>query len=308
MTTVFGLDVLSSQPLAFLEGARAAPTGRELELALLAGDEELAWSTEAELVSDQRCPDGGVNFQIEAATGAGFRIWGPRYGATVISGDGQRIRGIPGSEGLSAWQRLLVAQVLPFAAVIQGLEVLHASAIAVGSAAIALSGPSGSGKTSLALELCRRGARFLADDVLAIEREGKDLIGHPGAPIVGIDAVEAKRLALLGHSPLRELASDAREQVSRAPSAAQPTPLRAFFLLERRPDGPGRPRFEAAADARALLSSTFNLVLTTPGRLERLLDVSARLAACRVERILYGPAVSVAELGEAVEERIGARA
>jgi hypothetical protein len=81
--------------------------------------------------------------------------------------------------------------------------------------------------------------------------------------------------------------------------------LRTLFFLDRRPEGPSRPDFEAAADAQALLSSTFNLVLTGPQRLERLLDACALLAGCRVERIACGPAVGVVELGDAVEGRIG---
>lgn len=306
MATVFGLDVQTDRPMSFLEGARAGPTGRGLELSLLEAPEAVSWPAGAELISDQRKPDGTVNFQIELDPEAGFRIWGPDYGLSVLRGDGGRLLGASGGGGENAWQRLLVAQTLPFAAVLQDLEVLHASAVATPRGAVALSGRSGSGKTSLALELCRRGAGFLADDVLALERVDGELVGHPGAPVVGIDNPEAERLSAAEEvGRTKVLAVDAREQVARAPALAPPTPLRTLFFLDRRPDGPTRPRFEAAADAQALLSSTFNLVLSGPQRLERLLDTCALLAACRVERVECGPAVGVAELGDAVEERIG---
>jgi hypothetical protein len=305
--TVFGLDVRSGRPLSFLDGATAAPTGRGLELSLLETPKAVCWPATAELISDQRQPDGAVNFQIEADAEVGFRIGGPEYGVSVLSGDGEILRGAVGRGGEDAWQRLLIAQVLPFAAVLQGLEVLHASAVATARGAVALSGHSGSGKTSLALELCRRGADFLADDVLALERLDGELVGHPGAPVAGIDRAEAERLSTVESSGGPQvLAVDSREQVARVAASASPTPLRTLFFLDRRPDGPARPRFEAAADAQALLSSTFNLVLTGPRRLERLLDACAFIAACRVERIACGPAVGVAELGDAVEARIGA--
>jgi hypothetical protein len=304
--TVFGLDVQAAKPLSFLEGATAKPTGRGLELSLLEAREAVGWPTTAELISDQRQPDGTVNFQIESHPEAGFRIAGPEYGVSVLSGDGGRLLGAVGSEGENAWQRLLIAQVLPFAAVLQGLEVLHASAVVGGGGVVALSGHSGSGKTSLALELCRRGAGFLADDVLALERLDGELVGHPGAPVAGIDRAEAERMGAAGDLGTPDvLAADSREQVARAPAPASPGPLRTLFFLDRRPGGPSRPHFEAAADAQALLSSTFNLVLTGPQRLERLLDACALLADCRVERIVCGPAVGVVELGDAVEERIG---
>ncbi len=306
MPTVFGLDVQSNRPLSFLAAARAQPTGRGLEVSLSDAGERIEWPADVELISDQRRPGGSVNFQIEADAEAGFRIWGPEYGVSVISGDGKRLLGAVGDGGDEGWQRLLVAQALPFAAVLQGLEVMHASAVTTGRGAIGLSGHSGSGKTSLALELCRRGAGFLADDVLALERVGEELVGHPGAPVAGIDRDEAERLGEVEGAARPEiLAVNSREQVARAMTSAAPTPLRALFLLDRRPDGPAQPHFEAAVDAQVLLSSTFNLVLTGARRLERLLDACALLAGCRVERISCGPAVGVAELGEALEGRIG---
>jgi hypothetical protein len=306
MPTVFGLDVRSDRPFSFLEPAVATPTGRGLELSLLEAPEAIGWPAAAELVSDQRKPDGSVNFQIESSAETGFRIWGPEYGVSVISADGTRLLGAVGEGREEAWQRLLVAQALPFAAVLQGLVVVLASAAATAQGAVALSGHSGSGKTSLARELCRRGSGFLADDVLALERVDGQLVGHPGAPVAGIDQAEAERLSTVeGAVGPEVLAADRREQVSRVAPSASPQPLRALFFLDRRSGGPARPCFEAAADAQALLSATFNLVLTGAKRLERLLDACALLASCRVERISCGPAVGVAELGDAIEARIG---
>jgi hypothetical protein len=304
-TTVFGLDVRADRSLPFLEGSGASPTGRRLDVTVAAGVDALGWPAEAELISDQRHPDGAVSFQIESNPAAGYRIGGPRYGASVLSADGARLRSAPG-EGEQEWQRMLIAQVLPFASVLQGLEALHASAVVVDGMAVALTGPSGSGKTSLAVALCREGAEFLADDVLAIELAGEELTAHPGAPVAGLDRGEAERLRRERVGvPGPVLGSNRREELTRIELSAEPAPLRALFFLERRPDGPAEPHFEPAADAQMLLSATFNLVLASPARLRRLLEISALTARGRVERILAGPAVDATELAMAIARRIG---
>jgi hypothetical protein len=306
--TVFGLDLRADRTLSFLEGAGAKRAGRPIEVSLQQSDAGPGpqWPAGAELISDQRLPGGEVNFQIERHPQAGYRIWGPAYGTSVISADGRWLRGKHDGAASAAWQRLLIAQALPFAAVLQGLEVLHASAVAVDGEAVAFAGPSGSGKTSLALDLCRRGGRFLSDDVLALE-SGEELVVHPGAPAAGVDRAEAQRLRAVGVSGGETLAEDERETVERIRLSAEPAPLRAVFLLERRRDGPAVPRFEPVGEAPALLASTFNLVLREPARLSMLLDVCARVAARGVERIIAGPRIDATELGAAVAERIGAR-
>lgn len=305
--TAFGLDLRSDRPLSFLEGSAVEPTGRALSLRV--GDDAgaLQWPAAAELISDQRQADGEVVFQIEAGGEEGFRIWGPRYGESVIAADGSSLRGAPGADGIGPWQRLLVAQCLPFAAVLQGLDVLHASGVVLASGAVAFVGPSGSGKTSVATALWRGGCGFLADDVLAVERRGEDLLCHPGAPVAAVDRREAERLAAAGRLGGEKLERNERERVVRMPLSPVPAPLHALFLLDRRLDGPPAPRFERLDDAQVLLGSTFNLVLSSPQRLERLLDACAIAARQRVERIVVATEVGAEELAAAVEARVEGR-
>ena len=304
VATVFGLDVGSETPLPFLADAGPTPTGRPLRISY--AEREPDWPAETQLICDERDAEGGVIFQIEAAE-AGYRIHGPAYGPSVLSADGTRVVGAPGEEGFAGWQRLLVAQVLPFAAVLQGLEVLHAGAVVCDGGAVALAGPSGSGKTSLALALQRRGAGLLADDVVAVERVGDELLAHPGAPIAGIDLAEAERLGEQGESGhAGVLAVNARERVARAALVPGPVPLRALFLLDRRLDGLPEPRCEPEEDPRQLLASTFNLLLASPERLAGLLDVCARLAARRVERVSFGPDTDPDQLAAALWARLAA--
>jgi len=305
---VFGLDVWADIPLPFLQGASTRATGRRLDVSGQVGDTEaLGWPKGAEPISDEIEPDGTVSFRIEAHPEAGYLLWGPSYGAHLLSADGRRLACAPGDAGEDAWQRLLIAQVLPFAAVLHGLEVFHASAVVIDEQAVAFVGPSRSGKTSLALELCRLGASFLADDVLALESDGGALVGHPGSPVAGLDHAEAERVQ--DDSATEEiLGVNARERLVRMRAAAGPAPLAAVFFLDRRPDGPAQPRFEPIADAQMLLGATFNFVLATPQRLRGLLDVCALVAQRRVERVLIGPSVDASRLGVAVRRRLGVSA
>jgi hypothetical protein len=302
--TAFGLDIDADRPLPFLGDGGGATSGRELRLRLAPGSAP-DWPS-GELICDERRRDGGVEFQIEACGGAGYRIHGPRYGASEVAADGQEAWGRPGDGGMVAWQRLLVAQSLPFVAVLRGLEAFHASAVVLGSEAVALTGPSGSGKTSLALALQRRGAEPLADDVLAVELVGGELIAHPGAAVTGVDRAEVERLRELGEWGVDEvLAENEREVlVRRAPSPA-PVRLGSLFLLDRRPDGPATPRFEPAVDAKLLLASTFNLLLASPARLTGQLEICAELARRRVERLSFGPGTDAQELTERILSRVG---
>jgi hypothetical protein len=305
--TVFGLDVHATHELRLLSDASAAPTGRALKLTVAAEQDAACWPAGAELVCDQREHDGSVSFCIEFDARVGYLIAGPAYGRHILAGDGRRVTCMPGALAAETWQRLLIAQVLPFAALIHGLEVLHASAVVTELGAVVLSGPSRAGKTTLALELCRRGARFLTDDVLALECAEGELLGHPGAPLAGVAHAEARRLAELG-APLEAtvLGVNARERLLRMHAASAPAPLAALFFLERDAGESGPPRFEAVSDPRMLLASTFNTVLRTPARLRALLELCALVASRRVERIWIGRDACVEQVAEAIEHRIGA--
>jgi hypothetical protein len=333
--TVFGLDVRADCPISFLEGARAAPTGRTLELSVAEAPASADWpagsadwpagsaerpagsaerpagSAEIDLLCDQRNAGGAMGFQIEAHPLAGYRIWGPAHGTHLLSSDGRRLTSFPSDTDMG-WQRLLVAQALPFAAALHGLEVFHAGAVLLEGAAIAFAGPCGSGKSSTVGELCREGADFMTDDAIALERSGAELLAHPGTPLASLDRNAARAREeppgqeQEGYSPQEVVAGDARELMVRMPGAAQTAPLRALFFLDPRRDGPSRPRFEPSGDPRALLTATFNFVLGSPDRLQRLLDVCALLAGRRVERIVFGRGADPSVLAAAVRERLGA--
>lgn len=114
----------------------------------------------------------------------------------------------------------------------RGHSALHASAIAIDGAAIAIAGHSGAGKSTTARALVQRGYRFLTDDQLIVESAtGLAHAGYPSTKLWGEAA------ALLGQQ-LGD-ASRVRPGVDkfhlRAPDefAAESLPLRAIFVLVR---------------------------------------------------------------------------
>jgi hypothetical protein len=303
-TTAFGLDIETASALAFLEGSSALPSGRTLALGVKRDEGMSArWpTTGTSLICDEVRPDGEINFRIESHPDAGWLIHGPEYGAHLLSVDGRRLSCFPEGRPDGAWQRLLVAQVLPFAALLHGLEVFHASAVVYDGRAVALLGPSRSGKTSLALALGDRGARFLADDVVAVEARDGKLFANPGSPIAGVARERADDRG--EEQGDRVVAVNERERMVRMQNAAEAVPLSSLFFIDRRADAAATPRFEPTADAQMLLAATFNFVLATPERLQRLLEVCALAARLRVELVSTGPATGIPELADAIQQRL----
>lgn len=123
---------------------------------------------------------GVSGLSIRSHPSGGWRISVPDFGVHVLSADGQRLETLPPPGRGWRWQRLLFAQVLPLACVLQGVEVLHASAVAVDGGVIALVGGSGQGKSTVAAALIARGAAFVTDDALAVEPTAEVIMAHPG--------------------------------------------------------------------------------------------------------------------------------
>jgi hypothetical protein len=285
-TTAFGLDVYASPAPSVLAGALAWPTSRWLELRL---DHHVppadGWPADAQRVGVQRDEHGCERFTVAAHERAGYRLAGDGYGQHLLSRDGLRLRCAPRGAHDHDWQRFLIAQVLPFAAAVRGLEVLHAGGVVIGGRALLLLGGSGAGKTTLALALTRLGAGFLADDAVALERSGERLLAHPGTPVAAVGRGQAERLMKI-------------------PTVPAPAPLGAVLCLERTADGPDVPCFEPLGDGAPLLASTFNLMLRDGERMGSLLEVCALAGKERVERVTAGPDVDPEMLAGAVMERM----
>jgi hypothetical protein len=71
---------------------------------------------------------------------------------------------------------LQLRRVAPFAAALQGRVTLHAAALRLGGAAVALIGGSGAGKSTLATCLGRQGHAVIADDLLPCRRHAGQIV------------------------------------------------------------------------------------------------------------------------------------
>jgi hypothetical protein len=269
----------------------------------------------AERVRELRDGDALV-LAVDHAPPAGYLLDAPGFARVLVAGDGSELLCDP-EPGSEEWTTPLLAQALPLAATLQGLEVLHASGVRMGDGPLAgraalFSGPQGAGKSSLAAALVRRGATLLSDDTVAIEQCEGALLAHGGPALLQLREQERERLsdqerAALGPETRalgRHRFAAAGACASAGPASAAPVPFGALLLLERATDGPLFERLRAV-DPFALLACTFNLSVRSAERLTRHLDLAVALAATqRIYRVRVQPGVDATQLADALLERL----
>jgi hypothetical protein len=252
-------------------------------------------------IGECRAPGGRRSTHVQAHPDRGYLLSATGFGAYHITSCGERVQCAPTSVAVWRWQRYLIGQVLPFVSTLRGLEPLHASAVAIDGAAVAIVGPSGGGKSSLAAELASHGAPIVADDVLALEAGDEGLVAHPGTGLLSlrwatIHRMGRARVAQLG----RRVGANAEAVRLSVPRQEAPLPLAVLYRLEaasklREVQLVSTP----APDPRTLLGSTFNLAVRTPTRLAKQLDVCARLArTVRIVTVRIPPEADHAQVAE----------
>ncbi len=121
---------------------------------------------------------------IEAHEQGGHRFTGVGYGLFVVPPGAREVRYAPIGP---RWVRYLYGQVLPLVAGLHGRELLHAGGIVTERGAVAICAPSGTGKTTLVRACVDAGARFLADDVVALAMDdARRVTAHPGPALAAI--------------------------------------------------------------------------------------------------------------------------
>ena len=117
--------------------------------------------------------------------GDGYLLRFPGHADFTIDASGQSVRAsaVPGTDEATL-QHLFDNQVLPLALSRQRLLVLHASAVQVGSSAVAFLGSSGAGKSTLAASFAASGNPFLTDDALRVELRGTAVEAMPAHPSI----------------------------------------------------------------------------------------------------------------------------
>jgi hypothetical protein len=224
---------------------------------------------------------------VEGHPHAGYRVAAPGYGTHVVSARGTEIMSSPAAVASWRWQRLLFAQVLPLAATLQGLELLHASAVAKDGGAFAFVAASGTGKSSVAAHLVGRGAQYVTDDVLALEATAGAVIAHPGPAVASIHRSELRSLRPDAARALGTIVGRSDKLVLAIHPVQTACPLRAVYFLERTDVAGFTIEQARPPDPRLLLSSTFISYLRTPdfllGHLDACASVSTAVPLLRVK-------------------------
>lgn len=273
----FGVDLRSSFTAPGLPHGSPPHALPQTRLELVTAEEiEAAWQPRApERLLEEAFGKGRAARTIDRDEELGYRLYAPHFGLALISPSGDRVLCAPPTVAAWRWQRFLVGRVLPWAALLRGREVFHASAVRIGDRAIAVIAASGGGKTSLAVQLILQGAGFITDDVLAVDRRDEQIRAHPGASIV---ALRPEEKAAIGRSGLRQLGrvlgTSGKTYVA-VPREDAPAPLGALYFVSR---SPRHTTIDAGVDAKELLASTFIVSVATPQRLAGLLDLCSELA------------------------------
>jgi hypothetical protein len=244
-----------------------------------------------------------VVLTVDLAGRAGYLLHAEGVGRMLVTADGTEVLCDPLADDFD-WVFILAAQVLPLAATLGGLEVLHAAGLGVDGSAALFTGPPGAGKSSLAAALLLQGARLLSDDCVALQRLDGSLIAHPGAGILYLRQLEHDRLSDADRAPLGSPAPFGGKQRYEPKVATAPLPFGALFLLERAERGPAIEHVDEV-DPFTLLAATFNLSVRTPDRLVRQLDMVEELvAADRVYRLRILPDTNATHLADGVAEHL----
>lgn len=275
--SAFGLDVEADWSLSG-SSPGPPPSGRSsrrvaIRTASMAAF-DAAWQQPAEPVFAFAADGVETSFTVERAA-EHHRLWLHGFGRYLIANDGTTIRYERDAVPSAARERFVFAQALPVAAVLSGLEVLHASAVCGPSAAAAFVGPSGSGKTTTAVELVLRGARLMTDDVLAIEAEPSGPVAHPGPPFVALR--EDDRLTKDVVIKLGESAGSSGKLHLTPRVGEEPLQLRVIYHLERAP----QPAIEELREGHGprVLANAFVPYLRSPDRLARHLEMAQLLSS-----------------------------
>lgn len=279
-THAFGIGIDSTFQAPGLPAGSARLPRTRLELTTpeaIAADwqDEGAERLEQESFSTRRSrPDRTIDRSREGD----YLLYARHFGTALVSSAGDRVLCAPPAVAAWRWQRFLVGRVLPWAALLRGRELLHASAVRIGDRAVAILADTGHGKTSIAARLMLRGGGFITDDVLALSGSGDDIVAHPGPAIVALRPAEREALEPSERRRLGKVLGRSGKTYMAVERESAPLPLGALYFLQG-PAPSDRPRFEPGIDPRRLLGSTFIAGVDSEKRLVSLLDLCARLEA-----------------------------
>ena len=301
----FGLSLAGDLAL---EGVVASPLDRHPDTRLCrvprAGVDRVWRDAHPSALLERRLVDGRVGLSVQRDARVGFRVWAPRHGCYLVAPDGTHIAAAPSAGAAWRWERLLLAQVLPLAAALRGMEILHASAVEMAGRAVAFLGSSGVGKTTLAARIVARGARLVTDDVLAVDVANGAVRAHRGGAVARVDPRELRAMTGKERRGLGAVRARAEKWHVTPTLASDELPLGLTYHLVRRPEVDEVEIVRVHPyDPALLLGSAFLSYLVDPERLRRQLDVCAAIAdTTPLHQVRIGRGSTSAEVSEAVLE------
>jgi len=176
------------------------------------------------------------------ANEAGWTLSG---GGETVSG-GSRVSAVPA----------LVAVVNRVALKRTALLAVHAGVVSRGGAVLAFPCPSGGGKSTLTGALLQRGAEYVSDEALCIDRATGDVVAYPKP--VALSTWSASRLGLETSTQEPELLYPAGDLGAAVPDAGVPLRLRHILRLERREGEPRLTSLPSSVAVAQLLRHSFN--------------------------------------------------
>ena len=165
----------------------------------------------------------------------------------MVDSCGKRVQGTWSSQtGFDQVVPFLLGPVMGCVLCARGILCLHASAVAVGAAAVAVLGPKCAGKSTLAAALAQRGHAVLSDDVAVLLEDSGSFMVQPGCPRMRLWPSSIEKLPGLALDTLSRVWPDAdKRYLHLDPSASassyrfrtHPLPLGAVYVLS----APGSP-------------------------------------------------------------------
>jgi hypothetical protein len=261
---IFDSVVASDWPLPELPTADGEPASVEIERGSAAFDDrDLVWFHE------WRVPDEDPWLAAARLPAGGYLVRVPALVDFLIDDAGRSVRVVRTADTSDDTLRhLLLDLILPLVMTHRGELVLHASGALVGSGAFLFIARSGAGKSTIAAALAARGARVVADDAIAVRRDGDEL--------VAIGAYSGLRLWPDGPSPAAKRRIGPGD--SSIPFAGTPVRVAGIYVLE--PSASHAicvDRLPPRESVMALVANSYVLDCDDPERLERQLD---RAIAC----------------------------
>jgi hypothetical protein len=225
-----------------------------------------------------------------------------------LSRDGREIWGTWAlSSTLSDTETYLLGPVLGFAQRLMGVLCLHASAVVVDDAAVALCGAAYAGKSTTAGAFAAAGFGVLADDMTAIRERDGHAMAMPAYDHLRVwEESEQILLGSSGSLPRLTPTWDKRALTLRAQGwtfREKPARLGAVALLAPREEGPRAPRIEPIAAGDAFVAIAANsyatYLLDDRMRAEEFASIAQMMADVRVFRAV--PSSDPARLGALVD-------